>query len=191
MKNFEIERKFLVKHIPNLENCKNYYIKQGYISTNPVLRIRQKDNKYIFTFKGKGDIQREEFEKEITKEEFENLWLKIEGEPIIKTRYIIPLENDLVAELDIYEGNLQGFKNIDVPTFEGDDDLIYSILEEQYKEYIGVLDYATFENGHYFLNNDNKLIYYLDKIYLPSEKDFMQKLIERFKTSNIVMTSEK
>ena len=112
MKNFEIERKFLVKHIPNLENCKNYYIKQGYISTNPVLRIRQKDNKYIFTFKGKGDIQREEFEKEITKEEFENLWLKIEGEPIIKTRYIIPLENDLVAELDIYEGNLQGFKNI-------------------------------------------------------------------------------
>ena len=85
----------------------------------------------------------------------------------------------------------QGFKNIEVPTFEGDDDLIYSILEEQYKEYIGVLDYATFENGHYFLNNDNKLIYYLDKIYLPSEKDFMQKLIERFKTSNIVMTSEK
>ncbi len=114
MENIEIERKFLVNYIPDLKNCKSYYIKQGYLSINPVLRIRQKNEKYIFTFKGKGDIQREEFEKQITKEEFENLWLKIEGEPIIKTRYIIPLENGLLAELDIYDGSLKGFKNVEV-----------------------------------------------------------------------------
>lgn len=85
----------------------------------------------------------------------------------------------------------QGIKNIDVPAFEIDDNLLYSILEEQYKEYIGVLDYNTFENGHYFLNNDNKLTYYLDKIYLPSEKDFMQRLVKRLKTSNIAMVDNK
>lgn len=110
----EIERKFLVNYMPNLNSYKYSYIKQGYISIQPVLRVRQKDEKYMFTFKGKGDIKREEIEKEITKEEFDNLWLKIEGEPIIKKRYIIPLENGLIAELDIYEGNLEGFKNIEV-----------------------------------------------------------------------------
>ena len=114
MKNIEIERKFLVKYIPDLKGCKSYYIKQGYISTQPVLRIRQKNEKYIFTFKGKGDIKREEIEKEITKEEFDNLWLKIQGQPIIKTRYIIPLQDGLIAELDIYDGNLKGFKNVEV-----------------------------------------------------------------------------
>ncbi|WP_250278051.1 CYTH domain-containing protein [[Clostridium] colinum] len=114
MKNIEIERKFLLKYMPNLENCETYYIKQGYICTNPVLRIRQKNEKYIFTFKGKGDIQREEIEQEITKEEFENLWQKIQGQPIIKTRYIIPIDNNLKAELDIYDGNLKGFKNVEV-----------------------------------------------------------------------------
>ena len=114
MENMEIERKFLVKYMPNIQGCQKFYIKQGYISTNPVLRIRQINEKYIFTFKGKGDIQRQEIEKEINKEEFDNLWLKIEGEPIIKTRYIILLDNNLKAELDIYEGNLKGFKNVEV-----------------------------------------------------------------------------
>lgn len=114
MKNTEIEKKFLVKQLPNLENYEKQYIKQGYISTNPVLRIRQKNDKYIFTFKGKGTLQRIELEQELSKEEFDNLWQKVEGEPIIKTRYIIPLENGLKAELDIYEGNLLGFKNVEV-----------------------------------------------------------------------------
>ena len=114
MENMEIERKFLVKYMPNIEGCKKFYIKQGYISINPVLRVRQINEKYIFTFKGKGDIQRQEIEREINKDEFDNLWLKIEGEPIIKTRYIILLDNNLKAELDIYEGNLKGFKNVEV-----------------------------------------------------------------------------
>lgn len=114
MKNIEIERKFLVEYVPNLENVKKHYIRQAYICTTPVLRIRQKDDKYFFTFKGKGDIQRRELEEEITKEEFDNLLKKIEGQVITKTRYIIPIHNNLKAELDIYEDSLQGFKNVEV-----------------------------------------------------------------------------
>lgn len=114
MKSFEIERKFLVKELPNLEGYKKQYIRQGYISTNPVLRIRQQDNNYIFTFKGKGDIKRLEIETELSKEEFDNLWEKIEGNSITKYRYIIPLYNNFVAQLDIYEDNLKGFMNIEV-----------------------------------------------------------------------------
>ncbi len=114
MKNVEIERKFLVKYIPNLDGLKKLYIKQGYISTKPVLRIRQQDEKYVFTFKGKGDLIRKEIEEEITKQEFDNLFKKIEGNPIIKTRYIVKIDNNLKAELDIYEGVLKGFKNVEV-----------------------------------------------------------------------------
>ena len=47
---YEIERKFLVKEIPNnLQQYKCYKIKQGYISTNPTIRLRQRDNEYILT----------------------------------------------------------------------------------------------------------------------------------------------
>ena len=114
MKNFEIERKFLVKYLPDLKNCEKYFIRQGYICIDPVLRIRQKGEKYIFTYKGKGELKREEIEKYITEDEFCNLLKKIEGQLIVKTRYIINLENGLKAELDIYDGNLKGFKNVEV-----------------------------------------------------------------------------
>lgn len=114
MKKYEIERKFLVKYIPDLTNSKVSYIKQAYISNNPVLRIRQQDDKYIFTFKGFGKMKRVEFEENLSKEEFENLYTKIENNPIIKKRYFIQLECGHVAELDIYEENLQGFINVEV-----------------------------------------------------------------------------
>lgn len=113
--NLEIERKFLVAKIPeNLEKYQFHKIKQAYISTLPTLRIRQSDNDYIFTFKGRGDVKRVEFEYNLSKEEFDNLWKKTETKKIDKTRYLIPLENDLIAELDIYEGELKGFMNVEV-----------------------------------------------------------------------------
>ncbi|MDE6182122.1 MAG: CYTH domain-containing protein, partial [Eubacteriales bacterium] len=84
-------------------------IKQAYISIDPVLRIRQKDDTYFFTFKGKGFLKRTEFEQEITKNEFENLLKKIEGNIIEKTRYIYPLKNGLFAEIDVFE---KPFKDI-------------------------------------------------------------------------------
>lgn len=114
MKNFEIEKKYLVKYMPDIANCEKAYIRQGYISVNPVLRVRQKNDKYIFTFKGEGDIKRQELETYITKEQFENLWNKIEGVAIVKTRYKVPLGDELFAELDIYEESLEGFKNVEV-----------------------------------------------------------------------------
>ena len=116
--NYEIERKFLIKSLPNLANLKNFKIKQGYISTKPVLRIRQKDNKYFFTFKGKGFLKRVEFEQEITKDEFENLLKKVESKIIEETRYIYPLENGLFAEIDIFE---KPFENIYIAEVEFSD----------------------------------------------------------------------
>lgn len=114
MKNIEIEKKFLVKYLPDLRGCEKHFIKQGYICTDPVLRIRQKDERYMFTFKGKGEMIREEIEADITREQFTKLLEKVENELIIKTRYIVSIDNGLKAELDIYEGNLKGFMNVEV-----------------------------------------------------------------------------
>lgn len=113
--NIEIERKFLVKEIPgNLEEYKKLEIKQGYISIDPVIRLRQQNNKYIFTFKGEGTIVRQEFEYELNEEQFSALWEKVENNKITKTRYLIPLSKNLTAELDIFKENLEGFVNVEV-----------------------------------------------------------------------------
>ena len=111
----EIERKFLVKEIPSdLARYPMKKIMQGYISTDPVLRLRQSDDKYIFTYKGEGQLAREEFESSLTKAQFEKLWPLVTGNKIVKDRYCIPLENGLVAELDIYHQHLDGLTRVEV-----------------------------------------------------------------------------
>lgn len=117
MKNeiFEIERKFLVKELPEgLENSKKLFIKQAYISTDPTIRLRQQNDEYILTVKGSGLMKKVEYELPLEKEQFENLWKKIDGNVIVKTRYRVLLENNLIAELDIYDDFLKGFMNVEV-----------------------------------------------------------------------------
>lgn len=66
------------------------------------------------TVKGKGHIKREEFEIEIEQQEYERLYQKIEGKEIRKKRILIPLEDGYIAEVDIYEGQLQGLMTTEV-----------------------------------------------------------------------------
>lgn len=107
----EIERKFLVKRIPDLSQFKSHRIIQGYISTAldcSEVRVRQKENKFYQTIKGEGSLTRSEVEIEISKEQFDLLWAETEGQRIEKTRYDIPF-NGNVIELDVYSGSLKGF----------------------------------------------------------------------------------
>lgn len=98
----EIERKFLIKKIPNLSNIKCDKIIQSYLSCDPVIRIRNvNDEKYYITIKSDGDIAREELEMEINKRQFDKLKEKA-GNEIIKNRYKMPF-NKYIIELDIYE----------------------------------------------------------------------------------------
>lgn len=58
----EIERKFTIRQLPdNLDAYPHYEIKQAYLCTDPVMRIRKQDSKYIFTYKGRGLMVREEY----------------------------------------------------------------------------------------------------------------------------------
>lgn len=117
MKNMEIEKKYLIKELPdNLEHYRHYDIEQAYISASPAIRVRKKgvfsdgslSLTYILTVKGKGLIKREEFELTLEKNEYENLLRKAEGNIITKCRYLIPLAGGLSLELDIFEGVFKG-----------------------------------------------------------------------------------
>lgn len=122
---FEIERKYLLNKLPDrLYDYRHIEIEQGYISAVPVVRIRKKIThekdagtscSYVLTIKSSGMLSRQEYEMDITNEEYDNLAKKTEGNIIKKTRYIIPLseiisENaqNLVLELDVFEGAFSG-----------------------------------------------------------------------------------
>ena len=107
MKPMEIERKYLIRRLP--ENLSQYQCKkiaQGYICTSPVVRIRKSDDEYYLTYKGKGLMAREEYNLPLTQEGYEHMLPKIDGRIIEKSRYLIPLYGKLTAELDIFEGDL-------------------------------------------------------------------------------------
>lgn len=110
----EIERKFLIKQEPSLRQVKNEKVIQGYISTDPVIRIRQMNKHFSLCMKSQGHMIREEFELELTEEQFEALWPKVEFNAVEKTRYFIPLNKALTAELDIYHGHLEGLMTVEV-----------------------------------------------------------------------------
>ena len=111
----EIERKYLVKEIPvNLDQYESKKIAQGYLCTEPVVRIRRSNNDYYMTYKGDGLTVREEYNLPLTEEAYTHLRSKIDGLLIAKTRYLIPLNDKLTAELDIFEEDLKGLVIVEV-----------------------------------------------------------------------------
>jgi len=115
----EIEKTFLVKQVSdNLPSYKLNKIKQGYISNSPSpLRIRQKDNKFEITKKlplNPGNFSAaEEINIPLTEFEFNKLWSLVER-CLEKDRYNIPIGDNLIAELDIYKGDLEGLSVVEV-----------------------------------------------------------------------------
>lgn len=123
----EVERKYLITHIPfSLEDYSYEIIYQGYISVNPVIRIRQKGNNYYLTCKSKGLLAREEFEIEITKIEYNNLINKVDYNIIHKKRYYIKLDKGLTCELDLFDGKLNGLIIAEVEFTSIDDSYIFN-----------------------------------------------------------------
>ena len=99
----EIERKFLVSNIPkDLNQYPVHRIEQAYLCTEPVLRIRRKDDVYILTYKGAGFLVREEHEFPLTEEAYRHLLEKADGNRIAKDRYCIPYLGYTI-ELDVFD----------------------------------------------------------------------------------------
>ena len=108
----EIEKKFLIqslKDVPgDISDYKYHDLEQGYLSTEPVVRVRKEDDTYYLTYKGSGMLVREEYNLPLTKESYEHLVKKADGIVIKKRRYLIPLDGGLTCELDVFHGKYEG-----------------------------------------------------------------------------------
>ena len=86
----EIERKFLIEEFPDLPLLEEAEAFQGYLSVEPVVRIRKKVSKektsYVLCFKGKGRLCRKEIELDLPKETFDELEELLEI-PMIRKEY--------------------------------------------------------------------------------------------------------
>ncbi|MFI3176190.1 MAG: CYTH domain-containing protein [Eubacteriales bacterium] len=120
MPTYEIEKKYLVTHIPfSLEPYPYHVIEQGYLCTNPVVRIRKQGHAYYLTYKGSGLLKRVEYNLDLTKQAYEHLKEKVDGIVITKKRYLIPLTgSNYTIELDLFEGHYQSLTlaEVEFPT---------------------------------------------------------------------------
>ncbi len=120
----EIERKYAVMSFPGeLSQYKFKKIEQGYLCHKPILRFRRSNEDYILTYKSKLGIEdkivgsaifNNEVELPLTKEAYNELRPKRDGNLVQKTRYLVPLEDGLTAELDVFEGLLTGLIMVEV-----------------------------------------------------------------------------
>ena len=108
----EIERKFSVQKLPEEAPLGYTELEQGYISTDPVIRIRRQktgeEESFVLTIKGGGMVMREEYELALSRTQFEGLRPKCTGRIIKKRRYRYALPVGLVAEVDVFAGEQQG-----------------------------------------------------------------------------------
>ena len=105
----EIEKKFLIKHIPYKQINYSQKIKQGYIvkDRSKVIRVRKKNNQYFITIKGnKIGLSRFEFEYSIPKEDGEILLNEFCKDGFIKkTRHYVKFEKHTWEIDEFHEEN--------------------------------------------------------------------------------------
>ena len=111
----EIERKFLVRQDRDFKAQAYAHdrIKQGYICSGRgrTVRVRLRGERAYLTIKGPsvdGGLSRYEFEKEITLEEAEQLFLLCEPGIIDKTRYLVRSNSGHTFEVDEFYGENEG-----------------------------------------------------------------------------------
>lgn len=108
LKNCEIERKFLIDAFPEqLPLLESATVWQGYISSDPVVRIRKKETAdavtYRLCFKSKGTLVRTEVEMDLTAEKFDALSTLLEVPLIRKDFRVYALEDGKRLECSLVD----------------------------------------------------------------------------------------
>ncbi len=187
----EIERTYAIKYLPNdikIETIKDIEQVFIYRDENTIIRIRKMENKlkdsepieYIYTVKTKGDIQYDksyhigqkyEIESDITKEYYEKLLPRKISNKITKTRIVVPIQNNLKVEIDIYYDYLQGLLTAEV-----------EFPSEEDANRFDKPDWLGEEIGYKELSNR--------KLSEMNEKQFKSKVSEEFMNHNKVVIEE-
>ena len=158
----EIERKWRVRKLP--KDYKHFpckLLEQAYLCQNPTLRIRKESSisegeerggisegkaqeEYIFCYKGRGRLSREEYNLPLTEEAYETLIGKTEGRVIRKFRYAIP-HGAYTVELDIFQGELEGLCYAEVEFSSEEEALSFQPLDWFSEELTGERGYSNAE----------------------------------------------
>lgn len=111
----EIERKFAVREIPGTLGPSST-IEQHYVAldTDRIVRVRREDDQCTLTVKGGRGRERTEVEFAIDAGQFEKLAALGAERTIRKRRHRIDLSDGLVAELDRFDGALEGLTVVEV-----------------------------------------------------------------------------
>ena len=104
----------------------------------------KEQEEYIFCYKGRGRLSREEYNLPLTKEAYETLVRKTEGRVIRKRRYAIPY-GSYTVELDIFQGELEGLCYAEVEFPSEEEALSFQPLDWFSEELTGEKGYSNAE----------------------------------------------
>jgi CYTH domain-containing protein len=111
----EIERKFLVRRVPDAPSAISARLRQGYLASGSEgeVRVRDAAGSLTLTVKSGAGLARAETEIDLTPEQFDVLWPATAGRRIEKVRTRQPV-GAFTAEVDVYEGDLAGLVVVEV-----------------------------------------------------------------------------
>ena len=114
----EIERRFRPRGAPaEIEGATGHAVVQRYLAVDgrTQVRLRRKGEHRLLTIKSGGPgLARAEEELELDEARFERLWALAAGREVRKQRYEVPLTDGLLAEVDVFEGHLDGLVVVEV-----------------------------------------------------------------------------
>jgi len=118
----ERERRFLVDFLPASLPPPSR-IDQAYVTTGPAsVRVRRSDDRYTLTIKTGSGRNRNEIERDLEQDEFEAIWQAATELRVAKRRHRIDIGNALTAELDLYDGSLDGHRLVEVDSDDAADE---------------------------------------------------------------------
>jgi CYTH domain-containing protein len=143
----EIERKWVLDAPPpELEGCERRRVAQGYVALDDAgaeVRVRRAGEDLTLTVKSAPGLTRVEEEIPLSATQFESLWALTEGRRVVKTRHLVPLDGGLTAEVDVYEGDLDGLVTAEVEFGSEDDSAAFAPPEWLGREVTGDKRYAN------------------------------------------------
>lgn len=114
----EIERKWVLEAPPRWPaDHVERRVEQGYVALDDEgaeVRVRRADDELTLTVKSAPGVVRVEEELSLTEAQFESLWELTRGRRVVKTRHLVPVDDGLTAEVDVYEGALSGLVTVEV-----------------------------------------------------------------------------
>jgi adenylate cyclase len=111
----EIERTYLLGSLPE-GLPPGEEIRQGYLAIDGdvEVRVRARAGASTLTVKGGHGEVRTERELALDDDAFAALWPLTAGRRLAKTRHVVPLPDGLDAEIDVYGGELDGLRVVEV-----------------------------------------------------------------------------